>query len=69
MYAAGSRISVSLATIEFTACPGGTRLIWTEQGAYLDGHDGAEAPALRRGGTAEVLDGLGAYLGRPPHRP
>ncbi len=68
MYADGARISVSPATIEFYACPGGTRLVWTEQGTYLDGHDGAGAPALRKGGTAEMLDGLSAYLDRPPHR-
>ena len=42
----------------------GTALSWTEQGAYLDGIDGAEAPALRMGGTAEMLDGLAGYLRR-----
>jgi DNA-binding transcriptional ArsR family regulator len=40
----------------------GTVLTWTEQGAYLDGFDGAEAPQLRREGTAGMLDGLGKYL-------
>jgi hypothetical protein len=39
-------------------------LTWTEQGAYLDGIDGPEAPGLRRGGTSEMLDGLDAYLQR-----
>jgi uncharacterized protein YndB with AHSA1/START domain len=62
MYADGTRISVSVATIEFRAAPDGTTLTWTEQGAYLDGFDGAEAPQLRRGGTAEMLDGLAKYL-------
>jgi uncharacterized protein YndB with AHSA1/START domain len=62
MYADGARISVSVATIEFRATPDGTTLTWTEQGAYLDGFDGAEAPGLRRGGTAEMLDGLAKYL-------
>ena len=62
MYADGARISVSVATIEFRATAGGTALTWTEQGAYLDGFDGAEAPQLRREGTAEMLDGLAKYL-------
>jgi uncharacterized protein YndB with AHSA1/START domain len=63
MYADGARISVSVATVEFAKGPGGgTALTWTEQGAYLDGIDGAEAPHLRRGGTAEMLDGLAKYL-------
>jgi uncharacterized protein YndB with AHSA1/START domain len=62
MYADGARISVSVATIEFAATAGGTALTWTEQGAYLDGYDGAEAPRLREGGTAEMLDGLAKYL-------
>ena len=62
MYADGARISVSVATIELAATAEGTALTWTEQGAYLDGFDGAQAPQLRRGGTAEMLDGLAKYL-------
>jgi uncharacterized protein YndB with AHSA1/START domain len=62
MYADGVRISVSVATIEFALADSGTALTWTEQGAYLDGFDGAEAPQLRREGTAEMLDGLAKYL-------
>jgi uncharacterized protein YndB with AHSA1/START domain len=62
MYADGVRISVSVATIEFAATAGGTALTWTEQGAYLDGFDGAQAPRLREEGTAEMLDGLAKYL-------
>jgi len=62
MYADGARISVSVATIEFAATAEGTALTWTEQGAYLDGFDGAQAPQLRREGTAEMLDGLAKYL-------
>jgi uncharacterized protein YndB with AHSA1/START domain len=54
-------ISVSLATVEFTPAGAGTRLIFTEQGAFLDGHD---APAERERGTRELLDALGAELGR-----
>ncbi|HEY1353347.1 MAG TPA: SRPBCC domain-containing protein [Ktedonobacteraceae bacterium] len=63
MYADGVRSSVSIATIEFVTVDGGTALMWTEQGAYLNGIDGAEAPYLRRGGTSEMLDGLAKYLG------
>jgi uncharacterized protein YndB with AHSA1/START domain len=62
MFADGARISVSVATIEFTKTGDGTALTWTEQGTYLDGFDGAEASELRRGGTAEMLDGLAKYL-------
>jgi uncharacterized protein YndB with AHSA1/START domain len=62
MYANDARISVSVATITFAATAEGTALTWTEQGAYLDGFDGDEAPQLRRGGTAEMLDGLAKYL-------
>ena len=62
MYADGARISVSVATIEFAATADGTALTWTEQGAYLDGFDGAQAPQFRRDGTSEMLDGLAKYL-------
>jgi uncharacterized protein YndB with AHSA1/START domain len=62
MYAGAARISVSVATIEFAEADSGTRVTWTEQGAYLDGFDGAEAPRLREGGTSEMLDGLAKYL-------
>ena len=48
MYADGVRISVSVATIEFATTGDGTALTWTEQGAYLDGFDGAEASSLRQ---------------------
>ena len=65
MYANDARISVSVATIEFAKSGDGTALTWTEQGAYLDGIDGPEASALRKGGTAEMLDGLARYLTRP----
>ena len=62
MYADGARISVSVATIDFVQAPGGTKLTWTEQGAYLDGFDGGDAPRLRGEGTAEMLDGLAKFL-------
>ncbi|MFD2057105.1 SRPBCC family protein [Mesorhizobium calcicola] len=56
-----TRISVSLTTIELVAEGKGTRLVMTEQGAFLDGHDTA---ATREHGTGELLDVLGAYLGK-----
>ena len=62
MHGDGTRISVSVATIEFAATADDTALTWTEQGAYLDGFDGAQASELRQGGTAEMLDGLAKYL-------
>jgi uncharacterized protein YndB with AHSA1/START domain len=62
MYADGARISVSVATISFVPVPDGTALTWTEQGAYLDGFDGGDAPRLREEGTTEMLDGLAKYL-------
>lgn len=54
-----ARISVSLATVEFAAGAGGTRLTFTEHGAYLDGFDFAES---RRGGVGSQLDALAREL-------
>jgi uncharacterized protein YndB with AHSA1/START domain len=54
-----TRISVSLATIEFHAAEGGTRLMFTEQGAFLDG---SADPAARQVGTGTGLDRLGVML-------
>jgi uncharacterized protein YndB with AHSA1/START domain len=58
-----TRISVSLATVEFKPAGAGTRLILTEQGAFLDGRDD---PALREHGSGALLDALGAELQREP---
>jgi uncharacterized protein YndB with AHSA1/START domain len=66
MYADGARISVSVATIEFAKSGDGSTLTWTEQGAYLDGIDGAQAPALREEGTTEMLESLARYLTAQP---
>jgi len=63
MYADGTRLSVSLATVEIASLADGTRLTYTEQGAWLDGIDSPEA---REGGWQNVLDRLGAYLSAPP---
>ncbi len=53
------KISVSLATIEIAAAEAGTRLVVTEQGAFLDGYDDAGS---REKGTGFLLDRLGASL-------
>jgi uncharacterized protein YndB with AHSA1/START domain len=52
-------ISVSLTTIEFKSASGGTRLIFTEQDAFLDGHDDAGS---RERGTGALLDRLESTL-------
>jgi uncharacterized protein YndB with AHSA1/START domain len=62
MCADGERISVSVATLEFVATSGGTKLTWTEQGAYLDGLD---QPKLRKGGTSWMLDNLKTHFAAP----
>lgn len=62
MYAGDARISVSVATIEFAKSSDGTALTVTEQGAYLDGIDGPQAPSLRKEGVTEMLDNLTSYL-------
>lgn len=57
------RISVSVATVEFYPEGTGTRLLVTEQGAYLDGLD---TRAQREAGTQDLLDALGTYLEGTP---
>jgi uncharacterized protein YndB with AHSA1/START domain len=63
MYLDGTRISVSLGTVEFKPAGAGTGLIYTEQGVFLDGLD---TPAQREQGTGGLLDALGAELQREP---
>ena len=53
------KISVSLATMQLKAIAGKTTLTVTEQGAFLDGYDDGGS---REGGTAFLLDALGASL-------
>jgi uncharacterized protein YndB with AHSA1/START domain len=55
-----TRISVSLATIEFKPTGKGTRLIFTEQAVFLDDYDDAGG---REHGTGGLLDNLAAALG------
>lgn len=59
MHMDATRTSVSLGTTEFTASPKGTKLIYTEQGVFLDGHDN---PVERERGTRELLDQLATFL-------
>jgi len=60
MYADGSRISVSVASIELLESATSTLLKWTEQGAFLDGLDIAD---LREGGTSWMVDNMVEYFG------
>jgi len=53
------KISVSLATLELKPAGIGTRLVMTEQGAFLDGYDDAGS---RERGTNHLLDALGKSL-------
>jgi uncharacterized protein YndB with AHSA1/START domain len=55
MWMNGESISVSVGTVELTPTVAGTRLVYTEQGAFLDGLDTAEQ---REHGTAAQLDVL-----------
>lgn len=54
-----TRISVSIATIEIIPTGVGSKLIFTEQGTFFDGHD---TPEQREQGTKEMLDLLGKWL-------
>jgi len=59
MTVGGAAISASLGTVEFEAAGAGTRLIYTEQGAFFDGPEG---PASRRHGWRGLLDRLATAL-------
>jgi uncharacterized protein YndB with AHSA1/START domain len=61
MFMDDARISVSVATVELKAEGSATRLVFTEQGAFLDGLDTA---AQREHGTRELLEALAAELER-----
>jgi uncharacterized protein YndB with AHSA1/START domain len=58
-----TRISVSVTTVEFKPAGNGTRLIFTEQGVFLDG---ADKPADREHGTRELLESLATALQTEP---
>lgn len=52
--------TASLTTVEFCPADGGTRLVLSEQGVFLDGR---EEPSWREHGTGDWLDALGVELG------
>ena len=54
-----TRISVSLGTTEFKPSGTGTRLIYTEQAVFLDGHDDAGS---REQGSGGLFDKLARFL-------
>ena len=54
-------MSTSLGTVELKAEGDGTRLLYTEQGAFLDGLD---SPEQREQGTRSLFDALGEELSR-----
>jgi uncharacterized protein YndB with AHSA1/START domain len=57
---AGDRVmTLSLTTVQFEPNGNGTRLLLTEQGTYLDGH---EDPSWREQGTGDWLDALATEL-------
>jgi uncharacterized protein YndB with AHSA1/START domain len=55
----GSRMSVSVATVELHDLGASTRLVLTEQGVFLDGHD---TSAQREEGTRALLESLATHL-------
>jgi len=59
MHIGGPRVSVSLSTVELRSEAAGTRLLYTEYGAFLDGLDD---PKGREEGTVFLLDALGKFL-------
>ena len=59
MYSNESRISISVASIQFLEAANTTTLVWTEQGAFLDGLETSE---LREGGTSWLVDNIAEYL-------
>jgi uncharacterized protein YndB with AHSA1/START domain len=59
MFADEVRISVSVATVQFIDSDATSRLVLTEQGVFLDGHD---TVAQREEGTRSLLDSLATTL-------
>ena len=55
----GVKLSSSFTVVELTSVPEGTKLVFTETGAFFDGH---EKPSLREEGTGWILDALGNSL-------
>ncbi len=53
----GRRFSASLATVEFFPTDAGTRMLFTDQGAYFEHSDG---PEMRRDGWTQILSRIEA---------
>jgi uncharacterized protein YndB with AHSA1/START domain len=64
MHLSGKYHSVSVATVEFRAAGASTKLIFTEQVAFLDGTPSADS---REHGTAAHLDRLAGQLRNEPN--
>jgi uncharacterized protein YndB with AHSA1/START domain len=60
MYWQAKKISVSLASVEFVLAGNGTKLVLTEQHAFLDGY---EDGGSRERGTRVLIENLAAALG------
>ena len=60
----GRRFSVSLATVQIRPEGSGSRLTFTEMGAFLEGADG---PDMRESGWNQLLDAFEAELARGDH--
>jgi uncharacterized protein YndB with AHSA1/START domain len=59
LYVDDVKLSSSFTVIELTTVDGGTKITFTETGAFCDGH---EDPSLRENGSGWILDALGASL-------
>lgn len=59
LFADGVLSTVSLTTVQLTGDGDGTRLVLTEQGAFLDDQ---EQPEWRERGTGDWLDALGRHV-------
>jgi len=66
MFDADQSISCSLATVEFLSVGRGTRMLYTEQAAFLDGRD---TVSTRRQGWKINLDKLAAFVESPRQVP
>jgi uncharacterized protein YndB with AHSA1/START domain len=64
MYVGDQRISVSLAAVELEPAGTGTRLTYTEHGAFFN--EGTDGAASREHGTNQLLDQLTAVLESQP---
>lgn len=65
MHDGDRRTSATMCTVEFFADGAGTRLVLTDQSAFLAG----EAPKDRRSGWGKIMARLGAFVGEAGRRP